>query len=180
MSNDPKTLGKRSYGWLSVPPRAFLLISSFRSCLRPSPQRYTLGSSKPHPTRGSGGKTYPTMPPIVHVNPNSANASVELVSSVMSPIAALTTATFPLRAPARDRKRIIVQKFWARPLKGRERGRLPQSHRYTGCTHNRAMLMQTPARPSRMTGFLPIRLRRVSGMLSPSMNLHRHTTMTDD
>jgi hypothetical protein len=39
-----------------------------------------------------------------------------LVSSVMSPMAALTTATLPFSAPARERNRIIVQKFSARPL----------------------------------------------------------------
>jgi hypothetical protein len=60
--------------------------------------------------------THPIIEPIVHVRPYIANASVELLSSVMSPIAAFTTATFPLRAPEMDRMKIIVQKFVARPL----------------------------------------------------------------
>jgi hypothetical protein len=54
--------------------------------------------------------------PIVQVSPYIANASVELLSSVISPIAAFTTATLPFKAPEMERMKIIVQKFVARPL----------------------------------------------------------------
>lgn len=55
--------------------------------------------------------------PTVHVRPYMANASVEFVSSVMSPIAALTVATLPFSAPLMDRIAIIIQKFDDRPLR---------------------------------------------------------------
>ena len=58
----------------------------------------------------------PRMEPTVQVRPYSAKASVELVSSVMSPKAARTTATFPLSAPERQRTMIIIPKFVDRPL----------------------------------------------------------------
>lgn len=61
-------------------------------------------------------QTYPMIDPTVHVRPYKAKASVELDSSVMSPSAARTTATFPHSAPDRHRTMIIIQKLVERPL----------------------------------------------------------------
>lgn len=93
------------------------------------------------------------MDPTVHVSPYSAKASVELVSSVMSPMAALITATFPFRAPLMQRTIIMNQKVVDSPL---------DSFSLVSkiATHKRDPENATPARPMKMTGLRPIRLCR--------------------
>lgn len=99
------------------------------------------------------------MDPTVHVNPYIANASVEFVSSVISPIAALTVATFPLSAPLIDRIAIIIQKLVDRPLPGDQH---TSTQRLEQQTYKKAPLIATPVRPMMMTGFRPIRLDMIS------------------
>lgn len=80
--------------------------------------RYQLCSIAPklQQIQAEAETTHPMILPTVQVKPYMANASVEFVSSVMSPIAALTTATLPFKAPDILRMQIIIQNDVDRPL----------------------------------------------------------------
>lgn len=85
---------------------------------------YSLSNSNPPKTFGSRSvgcerkppMVLPKIEPITQTRPYIAKASVELLSSVRSPMAARTTATLPLRAPDRHRVKIICQKVAEKPL----------------------------------------------------------------
>lgn len=77
----------------------------------------------------------------------------------MSPMAALITATLPLRAPLRHRTTIMNQNVVDNPLHNQHSVTFDK---HCSCTDNREPEMATPAKPMKMTGFLPIRLFGVS------------------